>query len=116
MEPLTGQIGDIDKAPLLGQCCTVEYPKPEPENTIYTEFVKVNDRVGYIRVNTTGEIIATYAGFNNKARAKSWANYLETMTSRIELRKAKRLGNWKHELKLSGLDLLQKSSLGYYGV
>jgi hypothetical protein len=67
----------------------------------------VSDRVGYIRVNTTGEIIATYAGFNNKSRAKSWANYLETMTSRIELRAAKRLGDWKHELKISGLSIKQ---------
>jgi hypothetical protein len=81
--------------------CTVEFPQP------YAEFVKVSDHIGYIKVNTTGEIIATYAGFNNKSRAKSWANYLETMTSRIELRAAKRLGDWKHELKLSGLSMKQ---------
>jgi hypothetical protein len=81
--------------------CTVEFPQP------YAEFIKVSDRVGYIRVNSTGEILSTYAGFNNKARAKSWANYLETMTSRIELRAAKRLGDWKHELKISGLSLKQ---------
>jgi hypothetical protein len=81
--------------------CTVEFPQP------YAEFIKVSDRIGYIKLNTTGEIIATYAGFNNKARAKSWANYLETMTSRIELRAAKRLGDWKHELKLSGLSIKQ---------
>ena len=105
-----------EDAPLLGQACTVEVFQAQPEQTTYTEFVEVSDafggsrsdhRVGYIRVNTTGEIIATYAGFNNKARAKSWANYLETMTSRIELRAAKRLGNWKHELKISGLSIKQ---------
>jgi hypothetical protein len=81
--------------------CTVEFKKP------YAEFIKVSDRIGYIKLNTTGEIIATYAGFNNKARAKSWASYLETVTSRIELRAAKRLGDWKHELKLSGLSIKQ---------
>ena len=107
VEPLTEQTCDIDKAPLLGQACTVEVFQAQPKNTTYTEFVEVSDRVGYIRVNTTGEIIATYAGFNNKARAKSWANYLEMMTSRIELRTAKRLGNWKHELKISGLSIKQ---------
>jgi hypothetical protein len=96
-----------EDAPLLGQACTVEVSLAQPEKTTYTEFVEVSDRVGYIKVNTTGEIIATYAGFNNKARAKSWANYLETMTSRIELRKALRLGNWKHELKISGLSMTQ---------
>jgi hypothetical protein len=85
--------------------CTVDFP--QAEQATYTEFVKVSDRIGYIKLNTTGEIIATYAGFNNKSRAKSWANYLETMTSRIELRAAKRLGNWKHELKMSGLSIKQ---------
>jgi hypothetical protein len=103
--PLACQLWE--DAPLLGQACTVEFPQPEPEQTTYTEFVKVSDRIGYIKVNTTGEIIATYAGFNNKARAKNWASYLETMTSRIELRAAKRLGDWKHELKLSGLSIKQ---------
>lgn len=107
MEPLTGQTCDIDKAPMLGQACTVEFPQPEPQQTTYAEFVGVSDRVGYIRVNTTGEIIATYAGFNNKAQAKAWASYLETVTSKIELRPAKRLGEWKHELKLSGLSITQ---------
>ena len=107
IEALTGQTCDIDKAPLTGQACTVEFPQPEPEQATYTEFVGVSDRIGYIKVNTTGEIIATYAGFNNKSRAKSWANYLETMTSRIELRAAKRLGDWKHELKISGLSIKQ---------
>jgi hypothetical protein len=109
LEPLTGQTGDTDKAPLTGQHCTITFSSPDSagESMAYCEFVKVGDRVGYIRVNTTGEIIATYAGFNNKSRAKSWANYLETMTSRIELRAAKRLGNWKHELKMSGLSMKQ---------
>jgi hypothetical protein len=79
----------------------VELPQP------YTEFVEVSDRVGYIKVNVTGEILAVYAGFNNKSRAKNWANYLETVTSRIELRAAKRLGEWKHELKMSGLSIKQ---------
>jgi hypothetical protein len=81
--------------------CTVEFPQP------YAEFIKVSDRVGYMKLNTTGEILATYAGFNNKARAKSWANYLETMTPRIELRAAHRLGDWKYELKLPGLSATQ---------
>jgi hypothetical protein len=104
VEALTGQTCDIDKAPLTGQHCTIPFTSAE---VAYTEFVKVSDRVGYMKVNTSGEIIATYAGFNNKSRAKSWANYLETMTSRIELRAAKRLGDWKHELKISGLSIKQ---------
>jgi hypothetical protein len=96
-----------EDAPLLGQACTVEFSEPESEKPTYTEFVEVSDRIGYIKINTTGEIKAVYAGFNNKARAKSWANYLETMTSRIELRAASRLGDWKHELKMSGLSIKQ---------
>jgi hypothetical protein len=96
-----------EDAPLLGQACTVEVFQAQPEKTTYTEFVKVSDRIGYIKVNTTGEILATYAGFNNKARAKNWASYLETMTSKIELRAAHRLGDWKHELKISGLSIKQ---------
>ena len=103
--PLACQLWE--DAPLLGQACTVEFPQPDSQKPAYTEFVGVSDRVGYIKLNTTGEIIATYAGFNNKSRAKSWANYLETMTSRIELRAAKRLGDWKHELKISGLSITQ---------
>jgi hypothetical protein len=51
--------------------CTVDFP--QAAQATYTEFVKVSDRIGYIKLNTTGEIIATYAGFNNKARAKNWA-------------------------------------------
>jgi hypothetical protein len=96
-----------EDAPMLGQNCTVEVFQVEPEQTTYTEFVKVSDRIGYMKVNVTGEILATYAGFNNKARAKNWASYLETVTSRIELRAAKRLGEWKHELKISGLSMTQ---------
>ena len=96
-----------EDAPMLGQCCTVEYPLPEVEKPTYTEFVKVSDRIGYIKVNITGEIKATYVGFNNKARAKSWANYLEALTPNIELRAAKRLGDWKHELKIRGLSAQQ---------
>jgi hypothetical protein len=108
-----------EDAPGLGQACAwaslfasplacaVEFPQPDSQKPAYTEFVGVSDRVGYIKLNTTGEIIATYVGFNNKARAKGWASYLETMTSRIELRAAKRLGDWKHELKISGLSITQ---------
>jgi hypothetical protein len=96
-----------EDAPLLGQCCTVEVSQTQSEKTSYTEFVRVTDRVGYIKVNTTGEIKSVYVGFNNKTRAKAWANYLEIVTPKIELRPAKRVGDWKHEVKLSGLSLKQ---------
>ena len=96
-----------EDAPMLGQCCTVQVSQTQSEKTSYTEFVRVTDRVGYIKVNTTGEIKSVYVGFNNKTRAKAWANYLEIVTPKIELRPAKRVGDWKHEVKLSGLSLKQ---------
>jgi hypothetical protein len=96
-----------EDAPMLGQCCTVQVSQAQPEKTTYIEFVRVTDRVGYIKVNTTGEIKSVYVGFNNKTRAKAWANYLEIVTPKIELRLALRVGDWKHEVKLSGLSLKQ---------
>jgi hypothetical protein len=96
-----------EDAPLLGQCCTVEVSQTQSEKTSYTEFARVTDRVGYIKVNNTGEIKSVYVGFNNKTRAKAWAKYLEIVTPKIELRPAKRVGDWKHEVKLSGLSLKQ---------
>jgi hypothetical protein len=94
-------------AKLDGRSCTVEYPQPEAEKPTYTEFVKVSDRIAYIKVSHSGEIKSTYIGFNNKSRAKSWANYLEALTPSIELRAAKRMGDWKHELKIRGLSAQQ---------
>ncbi len=57
-----------------------------------------------------GEITCTYAGFNNKSKAKQWGEWLavhHSVASGFEVRESKRLTNYKHELKLCGMSLKQ---------
>jgi hypothetical protein len=110
-----------EDAPLLGQscawasplACTVEFPQSAPEKTAYTEFVEVSDRVGYLKVQHSGEIKATYAGFTKKQRAESWGKWLAVrheVASEFEVRLAKHLP-FKWELKLWGLNINQINRL-----
>jgi len=68
----------------------------------------VSDSVAYQR-RFDGEIICAYAGFNNKAKARLWGEWLvskHTIASGFEVRESIRLST-KHELKLWGINLEQ---------
>lgn len=75
----------------------------------FVELVQVSDAIAY-QIKRDGEIICTYAGFGNKAKAKQWGEFLavhHTVAQAFEVREAKRLTNVKHELKLWGLSINQ---------
>jgi hypothetical protein len=88
-----------EDALLLGQTCAIEV-------TPYVELVKVSDRMAYQRQHD-GEIICTYIGFRTKAIAQSWMHFFEAITSKVELRQAKRLEGCKWEIKAKGLSINQ---------
>jgi hypothetical protein len=86
---------------------------PEPEKPAFTEFVEVSDRVGYLKIQHSGEIKAAYAGFTQKQRAESWGKWLavrHSIASGFEVRAAKHLP-FKWELKLWGLNINQINRL-----
>lgn len=86
---------------------------PEPEKPAFTEFVEVSDRVGYLKIQHSGEIKAVYAGFSQKQRAESWGKWLavrHSIASGFEVRAAKHLP-FKWELKLWGLNMNQINRL-----
>jgi len=86
---------------------------PEPEKPAFTEFVEVSDRVGYLKIQHSGEIKAVYAGFSQKQRAESWGKWLAVrheVASGFEVRAAKHLP-FKWELKLWGLNINQINRL-----
>jgi len=102
-----------EDAPLLGQCCTVEVSQTQSEKTSYTEFVEVSDRVGYIKVQSTGEIQCVYAGFSRKDRAEAWGRFLAVthdIASGFEVRPAKHLA-CKWEVKFWDMSLSQIQKL-----
>jgi hypothetical protein len=114
-----------EDAPLLGQhcqwaspfasplACAVEFSKPETQKPAFTEFVEVSDRVGYLKIQHSGEIKAVYAGFSQKQRAESWGKWLavrHSIASGFEVRAAKHLP-FKWELKLWGLNMNQINRL-----
>jgi hypothetical protein len=100
---LNGQYSDF--ASLLSDAPVVDDP--------FIELIQVSARVSYQRRHD-GEIICTYAGSNNKAKLRLWGEWLavhRTVASGFEIREAKRLTNFKHELKLWGMSLDQISQL-----
>jgi len=85
----------------------------EPEKPAFTEFVEVSDRIGYLKIQHSGEIKAVYAGFSQKQRAESWGKWLAVrheVASGFEVRAAKHLP-FKWELKLWGLNINQINRL-----
>jgi hypothetical protein len=87
--------------------------RSEPEKPAFTEFVEVSDRVGYLKIQHSGEIKAVYAGFSQKQRAESWGKWLavrHSIASGFEVRAAKHLP-FKWELKLWGLNINQINRL-----
>jgi hypothetical protein len=104
-----------EDAPLNGQHCTItpiatedneNKRTQEGEAMAYCELVKVTDAIAYQRKHD-GEIICTYIGFRTKAIASSWLHFFEAITSRVELRQAKRLEGFKWEIKAKGLSIKQ---------
>jgi len=90
-----------------------EEVSPEPEKPAFAEFVEVSDRVGYLKIQHSGEIKAVYAGFSQKQRAESWGKWLAVrheVASGFEVRAAKHLP-FKWELKLWGLNINQINRL-----
>jgi hypothetical protein len=73
----------------------------------YIELVEVTDAIAYQKRSATGEVICTYLGFATKGKAVSWQRFVETMTSAVELRQAKRLERCKWEIKAKGLSITQ---------
>lgn len=114
---LEGQACDIDKAPLLGQHCSITFSiteENESENADDDEavvllFVEVSDKVGYIKDAQSEEIKAIYAGFTRKDRAKAWGEMLAvtySIATGYDVRPAKHLP-FKWELKLWDMSLSQ---------
>lgn len=79
----------------------------EGETVPYIELVEVTDAIAYQKKSASGEIVCTYIGFATKGKAVSWQRFVETMTSAVELRPAKRLERCKWEIKAKGLSITQ---------
>jgi hypothetical protein len=103
-------------APLLGQHCTITSIATEQnenkctqegEQVAYCELVNVTDAIAYQRKTATGEIICTYIGFRTKSIAQSWMEFFEAISSKLELRQAKRMQGFKWEMKVRGLSIKQ---------
>jgi len=86
----------------------IDSPSQEPEKNLFN-LISVSPTVGYMRKDD-GEIASTYAGFSNKTKAKQWGEWLavhHSVANGFEIRPAKRLTEFKHELKLWGMSLQQ---------
>jgi hypothetical protein len=70
-------------------------PTPDTDPTPGAAYQRKND----------GEIICAYFGFRTKAIAQSWMHFFEAITSKVELRQAKRLEGCKWEIKAKGLSI-----------
>jgi hypothetical protein len=104
-----------EDAPLTGQHCAITLSTLEDnenksttdgETMRFVELIKVTDALAYQRKHD-GEIICCYFGFKTKAHAQSWMHFFEAVTSKVELRQAKRLQGCKWEIKVSGLSINQ---------
>lgn len=95
--------------------CLLE-DKPVPVSPY--KFMQLSNAVAYVR-KSTGEIITTYIGFSNKTKAKVWGQYLAAqhrIASGFEVREAKRLTDFKYELKIWGIALDQIQRLAECGL
>jgi hypothetical protein len=107
-----------EDAPLLGQHCIVTFEHngnkstSKDEQMPYMELVRhpENGAIAY-QCKHDGEIICVYIGFHRKNVAQSWMHFLEAITSRVELRQAKRMEGFKWEIKAKGLSMAQINRL-----
>ncbi len=86
---------------------------PEVEQPPFVELVQVSDRVAYQRRHDE-RIPCCYVGSNNKGKIRLWGEWLavhRTVANGFEVREAKRLTHFKHELKLWGMSLVQIEQL-----
>lgn len=85
----------------------VEVEVEAPEEPPYVELIKVSDAVAYQYKRDKDEIPCTYIGFKSRTRAEAWGRWFSStnnIASGFELRAAKRLAGFKHEIKLWGLN------------
>jgi len=115
---------DCPSESLLGQSveveCLIDHPQEPSANNEVGEgsevveknlfnLIPVSATVAYMRKND-GEIASTYAGFNNKTKAKLWGEWLavhHSVASGFEVRESKRLTDFKYEVKLWSMSLKQ---------
>lgn len=117
--PLRGQFTELTCAMKSNVVPVYEEIKPaistavaESENLF--NLVRLNNLVAYMRRGCDGEIVCCYVGANNKQNLKRWGEFLtvsHSVGTRFEVREAKRLTNWKWELKLWGLSFQQIEKL-----
>jgi hypothetical protein len=84
-----------------------------PREAEYVELVPASHCVAYQRKHD-GTIVCAYLGGNNKHRLKLWGEWLcvtHSVGSGFEMREAKRLTAYKHELKVWGMSLKQVERL-----
>ena len=70
----------------------------------YFDLIPVSDALAYFVNNKTGEIAATYAGFNNKLKAEQWGSFYtahHNIADGFEVRNSKRMDAFKYELGTS---------------
>ena len=106
VELLAGQSSPF-ASPLASPLACSLPAAPEPN---YFDLVPVSDAIAYFVSNKTGEVAATYAGFNSKAKAKQWGEFLtvhNSVAAGFEVRESKRLDAFKYELKLWKMTLDQ---------
>jgi hypothetical protein len=124
-----------EDAPLVGQCveiaCPVSFqvdaPKVIPAPSISDEvtisecgdnakaqdvfeLVKVGNEVSYMKRRDSGEIVCCYLGGSNKQTLRAWGEWLcvnHSVGSKFGVRTAQRLTQFKHELKVWGMSLIQ---------
>ena len=83
--------------------------EPVAEESLF-KLKTLSANVAYMTRGDDGEITCAYAGFNNKTKAKLWGEWLavhHSVASGFELRPAKRLTEFKHELKLWSMSFQQ---------
>jgi hypothetical protein len=103
-ETLDGNSGDD------GEDCDgwqdIETPKSARLSTEFT--ANFEDKVGYFHT-PDGYLGTCYLASNNKSKLESWGHYLVhlKLISGFEIRSAKRLVNYKYELKIWGLKNLK---------
>lgn len=91
-------------------------PTLHSEPKQFVKLIEVNSHVSYL-TKYDGKLLNVYVGFKNRTRARLWGEWLSTnckIASGFEVRTAKRLVNYKHELTLYGISLDQIEQLALY--
>lgn len=100
-----------------------EQPEEE-ENSMYMsphgqfEIIGLSETIAYCRNNYENSIQCAYAGFNNKLRAEQWGNNFkeQNIINRFEIRPARRLDNFKYELKMWNISLESLQAIANYNL